>query len=95
MKTSKDDVQHYASLSKIKISDQQAELLAGEMTQIQDYISKLDEVDVSMVEPTAQVSGLENVHRKDELIDYGVSVDELLKNSTSHDERGIKVPKVL
>lgn len=95
MKITAEDVKHYASLSKIKIDDTHAKKIAEEMTNIQNYISQLNEVDVTEIEPTAQVSGLENVSRKDELIDYNVSNEELLKNSIECNSQGIKVPKVL
>ena len=40
-----------------------------------NYINQLDELDTDGVEPTYQVTGLQNVWRDDEIIDSSVSRD--------------------
>lgn len=60
------DVEHIAKLARIELTNEEKEKLAKEMGSILDYIDKLSEVNVVGVEPTAQVTGLENVFRKDE-----------------------------
>lgn len=94
-KISKDDVLRLARLSKIKLADDQLDKLAEDMNNITDYVQLLNEVDTKNVKPTAQVSGLENVSRKDEVIDYGVAQAELLKNVSDSKNGLMKVPKVL
>ncbi len=62
---SKKEVQHIAKLARIDFSGRQLLKLSKQLSAILDYIEKLKEVDTSKVEPTAQVTGLENVTRED------------------------------
>lgn len=55
----------------------------------------LDELDVAGVEPTYQVTDLENVWRKDEVIDGGVTREQLLSLAPETLENQVKVPQVL
>lgn len=89
------DVQHIAGLAKIAVSDEEAANLQAELTAILDYVAQLDKLDTSDIEPTYQVTGLVNVARDDEIIDYGVSTSALLKNAPHSQDNQIKVPKVL
>ena len=63
------DVEYIAKLARIELIDKEKEKLAQEMSSILGYIDKLNEVDVSGIEPTAQVTGLENIFRPDQLRD--------------------------
>jgi len=62
---SKKEVQHIAKLARIDFSEKELLKLSKQLSAILDYIEKLKEVDTSKVEPTAQVTGLENVIRED------------------------------
>ena len=89
------DVQYIAGLAKIAVSDEEAAKLQVELAAILNYVQQLDALDTSGVEPTYQVTGLTNVSRPDELIDYGVSQSVLLQNAPRTQDNQIKVPKVL
>ena len=52
------------------------------------------ELDTSGVEPTYQVTGLENVWREDE-VQSGISRDELLELAPEKQNNQVKVPQVL
>jgi aspartyl-tRNA(Asn)/glutamyl-tRNA(Gln) amidotransferase subunit C len=60
-----------------------------------DYVQQLDNVDVSGIEPTYQVTGLKNIMRDDKLVDYGETQEELLKNAPSTQDAQFKVKRVL
>ena len=60
------EVEKIASLARIRLTSEEKEKLAQEMGAILKYVEKLNEIDTKGVEPTAQVTGLENVFRKDE-----------------------------
>lgn len=78
---SDDDVRHIAKLCRLNLSDKEVKRLAKEMTQILDFVEKLQEVDTSEVETTAQVTGLHNRFRDDEISSDGPSPKDLLANS--------------
>lgn len=90
-----DDVKHLASLSALTIDETQAEKMRQEISEIIGYFEQLNEVDTTGVEPTYQVGGLENVTRNDEVKDYGVTRDDLLKNAPDSDGSYLKVGRVL
>lgn len=90
-----DDVRHLAQLSSLQLSDDEIENLRADIENIINYINQLQELDTSGVEPTYQVTGLENVWRDDEVDDGGVTPEKLLSLAAEQAEHSVKVPKVL
>jgi len=66
MKLEKEDIQHIANLARLDLSDQELDIYGKQLSDILGYIEQLKEVDTEGVEPTAQVTGLENSWREDE-----------------------------
>lgn len=91
----RDEVRRIAALAKIAITDDEAQKFTKELDAILEYVRQLDAVDVTGLQPTYQVTGLKNVTRQDELIDYGATRDDLLKNVPKKRDGYIEVPKVL
>ena len=90
-----DDVRHLAQLSSLQMSDAEVESLRAGIEKIINYINQLDELDTDGVEPTYQVTGLQNVWRDDEIIDSSVSRQQLLALAAEQSDNCVKVPKVL
>ena len=90
-----DDVRHLAQLRSLQMSDVEIELLRADIEKIINYINQLDELDTDGVEPTYQVTGLQNVWRDDEIIDSSVSRRQLLALAAEQSDNCVKVPKVL
>lgn len=94
-KLSRDDVLKLARLSRLRLTEEEIDQFQGEISEILGYVEQLSEVDTSGLEPTSQVTGLTNVMRKDEIIDYGTSPKELLKNAPATEKSQFKVKRVL
>jgi aspartyl-tRNA(Asn)/glutamyl-tRNA(Gln) amidotransferase subunit C len=94
-KLTRDDVLKLAALSKLRLSDEEVEKLRSELSEILDYVDMLNEVDVTGLEPTYQVTGLKNVTRADEVKDYGYDTSELLNNAPAVQDGQFKVKRVL
>lgn len=94
-KLSVTDVLKLAKLSKIQLTKAELDEFAQELSAILEYAEQLASVDTGDLEPTVQVTGLTNVTRPDEIIDYGVSPDRLLKNAPAKQDGMIKVKRVL
>lgn len=92
---STDDVHHLAQLSSLQLDDQEAEALRVDLGNILGYIDQLSELNTDGVEPTYQVTDLQNVWREDVVDDYGLGRDELLALAPAAENNQIKVPKVL
>jgi aspartyl-tRNA(Asn)/glutamyl-tRNA(Gln) amidotransferase subunit C len=92
---STDDVQHLAQLSSLQLEDGEAEALRVDLENILGYIEQLSELNTEGVEPTYQVTDLQNVWRDDVVDDYGLGRDALLALAPDAEKNQIKVPKVL
>ena len=91
----RDDVLKLARLSCIKLDEEEAGRLVKELGEIVKYVEQINAVDVSGLEPTDQVTGLTNVMRPDETVNYGASPSELLKNTPAVEKNQIKVKRIL
>jgi len=91
----KEDVQHLAQLSSLQLTDDEVDALRVDLENIVGYIQQLDELDTTGVEPTYQVTDLENVWRQDVVDNYGVEKSTLLTLAPATEADQIKVPKVL
>lgn len=89
------DVHHLAQLSSLQLDDDEAEALRIDLENILGYIQQLSELDTEGVEPTYQVTDLQNVWRDDVIDNYGIDRDVLLTLAPAVDNHQIKVPKVL
>jgi len=94
-KLSRDDVLKLARLSRLRLTDEEIDRLRQELSSILEYVEALNKVDTSGLEPTYQVTGLKNVMRDDEIVDYGYKTEELLKNAPATEAGQFKVKRVL
>lgn len=94
-KISREDVLKLASLSKIKLSEKEVDQFVEELSAIVGYVEQINSIQLDDLEPTDQVTGLKNVTRPDEIIEYQASKEDLLKNLPARDGDYIKVKRVL
>ena len=78
---SEEDVRHIAKLARIALSDEEVVKFSKQLSGVLDYMDILNECDVSSVEGTNQVTGLENVSGKDEVVKAQAGREELLNCS--------------
>lgn len=90
-----DDVHHLAQLSSLQLADDEANALQIDITNILNYIQQLAELDTTGVEPTYQVTDLQNIWRDDAVIESDVNREQLLALSRESLDHQVKVPKVL
>ncbi|MFI5270619.1 MAG: Asp-tRNA(Asn)/Glu-tRNA(Gln) amidotransferase subunit GatC [Candidatus Saccharimonadales bacterium] len=91
----RDDILKLAQLARLDLTDEEIEEYKSELSAILGYVEQLQSVDVGNLKPTNQVTGLENVYREDEIIDYGYEPKDLLPNVPSVKDNQIKVKRVL
>jgi aspartyl-tRNA(Asn)/glutamyl-tRNA(Gln) amidotransferase subunit C len=58
-------------------------------------VQQLQKVDVTGLQPTSQVTGLTDIVRPDEMVNYGVSAEELMKNAPSIENNQFKVKRMV
>lgn len=94
-KLTRDDVLKLARLARLELSEEEVGQFTKEISAILEYVEQLQEVDVSGLEPTAQVTGLTNVTRADVVKHYGATPEELLKNAPALEQNQIKVKRMI
>ncbi len=96
MKLKKSEIEHIANLARLELSTEELDLYGNQLSGVLDYIDQLKEVDTSGVEPTAQVTGLENVLREDKVCSWDKKEQAAALNQASSLEDGqVKVRRVL
>jgi aspartyl-tRNA(Asn)/glutamyl-tRNA(Gln) amidotransferase subunit C len=91
----REDILRLASLAKINLDDDEIASMQTDLDSVLEYVEQLKDVDTSELEPTNQVTGLKNVMRNDEIIDYGMSQEALLANVPEVENNQIKTKRVL
>ena len=61
----RDQVLHVAKLARLKVTDDEVDRMAEELSKILGYVETMNELDLEGVEPTSHVVDLVNVLRDD------------------------------
>jgi aspartyl-tRNA(Asn)/glutamyl-tRNA(Gln) amidotransferase subunit C len=91
----REDVLKLARLARLHLTDEEVEAFRVELSEVLQYVAMLNDVDVTGLEPTTQVTGLKNVMRADKVIDYGVSPADLLRLAPKTQDGQIKVKRMI
>ena len=94
MSISRDEVRHVAELARLNFSDEEEAKMAEEMSQILDYVEKLNELDTSGVPPMSHVLDVTNVFREDE-IESRIDQEQALEPAPESDGAHFQVPQVV
>lgn len=86
----KDQVRHVARLAGLTLSEKEVTKFQKQLSDVLDYVTQLDKVNTSKVEPTSQVTDLENVFRDDKTTP-SLSQKEVLSNAPSEHNGFFKV----
>jgi aspartyl-tRNA(Asn)/glutamyl-tRNA(Gln) amidotransferase subunit C len=88
-----DDVRKVALLARLRLSEEELALMQQQLSSILDYMQMLQEVDVTDVPTTAQVTDVVNIVRPDE-VRPSLPVETVLENAPQHAEGYFKVKPV-
>jgi aspartyl-tRNA(Asn)/glutamyl-tRNA(Gln) amidotransferase subunit C len=96
MHLEKKEIEHIASLARLQLTEEESKIYGEQLSHILNYIDQLKEVDTTGVEPTAQVTGLVDVMRTDEVVTWEQEeTDKALAQALEKDGKQIKVKKIL
>lgn len=93
MALSPQEVAHVARLARLSLSPEELERMGAQLSNILEHIAALQEVDVSGVPATAQVTELSTVMRPDEVTD-GLSREAALANAPDQRDGMFRVKAV-
>ena len=94
MALTKDEVQHIAALCRIGVTDEELELMAGQLSQVLEMFQTLQGLDTDGVEPTAHSISLDTVLREDKA-GKSEPVENILLNAPVSENDLIRVKAVL
>ena len=88
------DLSRAVKLARIELTPEEQQRLAPQLVEVLQYVEKLNELDVSDVEPTAHATPLSNVMREDEPRE-SLSQEEALRNAPKTANGLFVVPKIV
>ncbi|MBQ6005692.1 MAG: Asp-tRNA(Asn)/Glu-tRNA(Gln) amidotransferase subunit GatC [Selenomonadaceae bacterium] len=94
MKISEQDIKTVASLSRLRIRDEEAEDVLFQLNKILTYVENLQSLDTSNIEPTTYALPMQNVFRDDK-VKPSLDRELALSNAPLKDDGYFKVPRVL
>lgn len=90
----RDEVKHIAALARIGVTEEEVEKFSADLSAVLAWIDQLKEVDVSQVEPTAHITGMDDVTRIDKK-DQFLETEKIIEAFPEKKERYDKVKAVL
>jgi aspartyl-tRNA(Asn)/glutamyl-tRNA(Gln) amidotransferase subunit C len=94
-KISKEQVEHIADLARIGLQDEEKIKLQEDLGSVLDYVDKLQQVDVSGVDPITNISGALNQTREDENGSSKILAENLFSMAPDTKDGYVKVRQVL
>ena len=95
MSISKDKVKKIGNLAKIKLTNDEIKIYSVQLTQIMDFMNKLDEVDTSIVESVPNKNPDNHSNRLNDIVEDGNYVEKILKNAPESKEGFFTTIKVI
>lgn len=87
----REQVLHVAKLARLRLSGEEVDRLAPELTAILEHVAKMDELELDGVEPTSHVVELQNVLREDVPRDC-LTAERALEGAPDAADGGFRVP---
>src|SRR5689334_9542389 len=94
-KLTKADVVHVSELAKLNLTEPEIVKFLPQLSAIVDFVSQLNEVDTTNIEPTNQTTGLTNVLREDVVNPSSIDQDGALSGTDDFYKGFFKVPAIL
>jgi len=88
------NVTHIAKLANLPLLNDEKNIFEKQLEETITYVEELNKIDTKNVEPTSQVTGLENVTRND-IAKPSLSQEEALSNTNSKTNGLFKVDAIL
>ena len=94
MKVTKEDIANVAVLSRLSVSEAEADKYMGQMDKILTYMDNLSQLNTERVKPTTYALPMQNVFRED-VVRESLDREAALANAPLREDGYFKVPKVL
>ena len=88
------DIKYVAHLARIQLTPEEEARFGAQLGQVLTYIEKLNELDVTTVEPTAHAVPMVNVTRPDE-VQPSLPHEEAMRNAPAQANGLFMVPEIV
>jgi len=88
------DVEHVASLGRLRLTEEEKTLYTEQLNTIINYANKLNSLNTDDVAPTSHILPLTNVMRADER-KPSLPIEKVMANAPDEEDGQFKVPAVL
>jgi aspartyl-tRNA(Asn)/glutamyl-tRNA(Gln) amidotransferase subunit C len=92
--SAKFDVRYTAQLARLQLGEEEIATFQQQLSQVLKHVEKLEQVDVTGVEPTAHANAVFNIFR-DDVPRHWFSAAEALSNAPRQANQLFIVPKVI
>lgn len=94
MRITRKEVEHVATLARLKLDEAEIATFTGQMDAILSYVDKLSELNTEGIIPTSHAVPMENAFRPDETCPP-LGTEQALANAPERVDGFFKVPKVI
>ena len=94
MKISEQDIKTVASLSRLRIREEEADDVIFQLNKILTYVENLQAIDTANIEPTTYALPMQNIFREDK-VKPSLARELALSNAPLKEDGYFKVPRVL
>ena len=95
MALTREQVEHVAKLARLSLSADEVEHFRSQLSTILGYVEKLQQLDVSGVEPTAHAVEVQSTPLREDELRPGLSAEEALANAPAREGNYFSVPRIL
>lgn len=88
------EVKYIADLASLKLSEDEVKTFSKQLSDILDYVEKLDELDTEGIVPTAYTVPVKNVLREDK-VEESLDIEKALQNAPEKTNNQFRVPKIM
>ena len=92
MQITDETIEYVGILAKLELSDEEKEQAKNDMSNMLEYVGKLNELDTDGVEPVSHRISEHNVFRED-VVTNADDRENMLKNAPEQKDGAYKVPK--
>ena len=92
MQITDETIDYVGILAKLELSPEEKEQAKKDMTNMLDYVGKLNELDTEGVEPMSHTFSVHNVFREDVVVN-GDDRENMLSNAPEKKDGAYKVPR--
>jgi len=89
-----EQVRHVARLARLELAPEEEHALQNDLSAILTYMDKLNQLDTSVIPPTAQVGEAGTPMRADEILN-APAAEAMLANAPARQEHFFRVPKII